>query len=173
MNERIKKTFWASNFALKPKNFFRRPATGDAPTTSEWSTISLPMKVHLISEVWWYITVVSNMTWPNKYTYNTIQHNCTYIVRCDIISYENILEDHYFIYMYLDFFMIRSCTKIWQSICSCFPWYWISPTGNILSRNRYCYYILSFLKYNQHIVNGNINVYFYANWYSSMVYWPS
>ena len=28
--------------------------TGDAPTTSEWSTILLPIKVWLISEVWWY-----------------------------------------------------------------------------------------------------------------------
>ena len=27
---------------------------GDAPTTSEWSIILLPIKVHLILEVWWY-----------------------------------------------------------------------------------------------------------------------
>ena len=29
--------------------------TGDAPTTSGWSTISLPTKVRLILEVWWYM----------------------------------------------------------------------------------------------------------------------
>ena len=29
--------------------------TGDAPTTSEWSTILLTVKVHLTLEVWWYI----------------------------------------------------------------------------------------------------------------------
>ena len=29
--------------------------TGDAPTTSEWSTILLPSKVRLILETWWYI----------------------------------------------------------------------------------------------------------------------
>ena len=28
--------------------------TGDAPTTSEWSTIWLPTKVWLILETWWY-----------------------------------------------------------------------------------------------------------------------
>ena len=28
--------------------------TGDAPTTSEWSTISLPTKVYLILETWQY-----------------------------------------------------------------------------------------------------------------------
>ena len=27
--------------------------TGDAPTTSEWSTILLPNKVRHISEIWW------------------------------------------------------------------------------------------------------------------------
>ena len=27
--------------------------TGDAPTTSEWSTILFPMKVQLILEIWW------------------------------------------------------------------------------------------------------------------------
>ena len=27
--------------------------TGDAPITSEWSTILLPTKVRLISDVWW------------------------------------------------------------------------------------------------------------------------
>ena len=27
--------------------------TGDAPTTSEWSWIKLPTKLHLILEVWW------------------------------------------------------------------------------------------------------------------------
>ena len=30
--------------------------TDDAPTTSEWSAILLPTTVHLILEVWWYIT---------------------------------------------------------------------------------------------------------------------
>ena len=30
--------------------------TGDAPTTSEWSTISLPTQVRLILETWRYIT---------------------------------------------------------------------------------------------------------------------
>ena len=30
--------------------------TGDAPTTSEWSTILLPTKVQLILEVWQYVT---------------------------------------------------------------------------------------------------------------------
>ena len=29
--------------------------TGDAPTTSEWSTILLPTKMHLILEILWYI----------------------------------------------------------------------------------------------------------------------
>ena len=29
--------------------------TGDAPTTSEWSTILLPIKVRLILETWWYL----------------------------------------------------------------------------------------------------------------------
>ena len=28
--------------------------TGDAPTTSEWSTILLPVKLHLILETWRY-----------------------------------------------------------------------------------------------------------------------
>ena len=31
--------------------------TGDAPTTSEWSTIWLTTKVHLIFETWWYILI--------------------------------------------------------------------------------------------------------------------
>ena len=31
---------------------------GDAPTTSEWSTIILPNKVRLIFEVWWYLKLV-------------------------------------------------------------------------------------------------------------------
>ena len=29
--------------------------TGDAPTTSEWSTISLPTKMQLILEVWQFV----------------------------------------------------------------------------------------------------------------------
>ena len=29
--------------------------TGDAPTTSEWSTIYWPIKVHLLLETWWYV----------------------------------------------------------------------------------------------------------------------
>ena len=33
--------------------------TGDAPSTSEWSTILLPTKVRLILEVWRYISGVS------------------------------------------------------------------------------------------------------------------
>ena len=32
--------------------------TGDAPTTSEWSTILLPNKVHLILEIWRYMEPV-------------------------------------------------------------------------------------------------------------------
>ena len=35
--------------------------TGDAPTTSEWSTIWLPTKVRLILEDWRYV----NSTWDN------------------------------------------------------------------------------------------------------------
>ena len=34
-----------------------RSATGDAPTTSEWSTILLPTKVQLILNIWWYIYI--------------------------------------------------------------------------------------------------------------------
>ena len=34
--------------------------TGDAPTTSEWSTIKLPTKVHLILETWRYIRVFTH-----------------------------------------------------------------------------------------------------------------
>ena len=33
---------------------------GDAPTTSKWSTIPLPTKVHLTSEVWWYLSSTVN-----------------------------------------------------------------------------------------------------------------
>ena len=32
--------------------------TGDAPTTSEWSTILLPTKVQLILEVWWQLIIL-------------------------------------------------------------------------------------------------------------------
>ena len=34
--------------------------TGDAPTTSEWSTILLPTNVRLILETWRYVFVVNN-----------------------------------------------------------------------------------------------------------------
>ena len=37
---------------------------GDAPTTSEWSTILLPAKVPLISEVWQYIMIVKHTYLP-------------------------------------------------------------------------------------------------------------
>ena len=37
--------------------------TGDAPTTSEWSTILLPTEVRLELEVWWYIQI--NSLWPS------------------------------------------------------------------------------------------------------------
>ena len=37
---------------------------GDAPTTSEWSTILLPTKVHLILEVWQYVEYCSIQCWP-------------------------------------------------------------------------------------------------------------
>ena len=33
---------------------------GDAPTTSEWSTILLPTKVHLILEILWYLQQMSS-----------------------------------------------------------------------------------------------------------------
>ena len=46
--------------------------TGDAPTTSEWSTILLPTKVRLILETWWYIDyiTISVFTEKDKCVYN-------------------------------------------------------------------------------------------------------
>ena len=37
--------------------------TGDAPTISEWSTILLPTKVSLISEVWLYLVDTCDTSW--------------------------------------------------------------------------------------------------------------
>ena len=37
--------------------------TGDAPTTSEWSTISLPTKVWLILEVWQHLMKTTSKQW--------------------------------------------------------------------------------------------------------------
>ena len=44
--------------------------TGDAPTTSEWSTILLPSKVHLILGILQYsLSIISqHLTWPPQYT---------------------------------------------------------------------------------------------------------
>ena len=40
--------------SLKKEDVVRAVETGNAPTTSEWSTSLLPTKVHLILEVWQY-----------------------------------------------------------------------------------------------------------------------
>ena len=39
------------------EGFLWHTPTGNAPTTSEWSTILLPTKLQLILEIWWYIVI--------------------------------------------------------------------------------------------------------------------
>ena len=41
--------------SVENEDWVRAAPTGDAPTTSEWSTISLPTQVHLILETWRYV----------------------------------------------------------------------------------------------------------------------
>ena len=38
---------------VKKEDVVGAAPTGDAPATSEWSTITLRTKVHIILEVWW------------------------------------------------------------------------------------------------------------------------
>ena len=62
--------------------------TGDAPTTSEWSTILLPTKVRLILETWRYVMVIkpckSKLLWPNYWTFQEI---VTQFERCGVLSW--------------------------------------------------------------------------------------
>ena len=49
--------------------------TGDAPTTSEWSTILLPTKMGLIiSEVWWYTVWLHGLSVFSKMQYTHNRH---------------------------------------------------------------------------------------------------
>ena len=41
---------------------FGTASTGDAPTTSEWSTILFTTKVQLILEVWWYSFILRKLS---------------------------------------------------------------------------------------------------------------
>ena len=43
---------------------FGTASTGDAPTTSEWSTILFTTKVQLILEVWWYSFILRKLSTP-------------------------------------------------------------------------------------------------------------
>ena len=59
--------------------------TGDAPTTSEWSTILLPTKVQLILEVWWYLPWCSGIArkasyWPSWWWISTSYVNNHWII---------------------------------------------------------------------------------------------
>ena len=40
--------------------------TGDAPTTSHWSTIVLPTNVCIILEVWWYCQKITQIHYNNS-----------------------------------------------------------------------------------------------------------
>ena len=51
--------------------------TGDAPTTSEWSTILLPTKVHLILEVWQYMLSLCHYGWIHI---STLTHKPTHAI---------------------------------------------------------------------------------------------
>ena len=50
--------FWSNSIEVCWRCSWSRP-TGDAPTTSEWSTISLPTKLRLILEIWRFFFRVS------------------------------------------------------------------------------------------------------------------
>ena len=49
-------THWNQVFQVENEDVVGAAPTGDAPTTSEWSTILLPSKVRLILETWRYAT---------------------------------------------------------------------------------------------------------------------
>ena len=66
----------ASRCSVKNEDVVGAAPTGDAPTTSGWSTILLPSKVQLILEVWQYIShtlialrisrvMILNLTWKH------------------------------------------------------------------------------------------------------------
>ena len=61
---------------VKNKDVVGAAPTGDAPTTSEWSTILLSPKVQLILEVWRYVSSVSGG--ENKKTQLSLQNNSAY-----------------------------------------------------------------------------------------------
>ena len=48
---------FAQFIEVENKNVVGAVPTGDAPTTSEWSTILLPSKVHFILKVWGYTSI--------------------------------------------------------------------------------------------------------------------
>ena len=57
---------------MKNEDVVGAAPTGDAPTTSEWSTIQLPTKVRLILETWRYIQYISNTVKPLSFI-NTLR----------------------------------------------------------------------------------------------------
>ena len=77
--------------------------TGDAPTTSEWWTISLPTKERLILEIWWYAYIMSAfyiLTYctvrPNNYAHGLrFVGICCGLVQADFYQcYSGLLHWH-------------------------------------------------------------------------------
>ena len=69
------------------KMLFGAAPTGDAPGTSEWSTISLPTKLHLIFDALRYLVYCNQ----NFRCWKKIQETINYILVLDVTSYQKWL----------------------------------------------------------------------------------
>ena len=73
--------------------------TGDAPTTSEWSTISFPTKVRLISEVWGLSLSLIIIPLPNS-SVTTMHGLCiTCITRIHGLCQHNQNKNKYYVFI--------------------------------------------------------------------------
>ena len=110
--------------------------TGDASTTSEWSTIQLPTKVRLMLETWRYITTGASL-W------------CQPLDVCSPFSHRHLKYGR------------KKTTRInhtWKHYCSCILLRWNYILWNPSSRSIYYWNVCAFTIWRLYILLSNITL---------------
>ena len=84
MNEWMKKTFWASNFVLKPKIFFGCPAGGTHCICSRYQSLEYVAKLHinLTYRLLGNVAVISKLIFILNIRFDVSNDSCKIVIKC-------------------------------------------------------------------------------------------